>query len=282
MNKKALTFLSCGRDYQDADIVIFGAPFDSTTSFHPGTRFAPQEMRISSDGGIETYSLHQNRDLSDIRVCDIGNLSMPFGNPQEALDIIEDTTVKIAADGKLPVMLGGEHLVTLGAVRALVTKYPDLYILHFDAHSDLRDKYYGQKLSHATVMRRVWELVGDSRIFQYGIRSGEREEIEWGKSHVYTSFFNCDNLNFALESIKEHPVYLSIDLDVLDPSVLPGTGTPEAGGISYPGFIGCLLKMSGLHIVGADLNELSPHYDQSGTSTLVACKVLRELLLMIG
>jgi agmatinase len=282
MNKKGMTFITCDKDYEDADIVIFGAPFDSTTSFHPGTRFAPQAMRSSSDGGIETYSLHQRKDLSELSVCDTGNLVMPYGNAQEAMDVIEDTAASIAVDGKLPLMLGGEHLVTFGAVRAVASKYPDLHVMHFDAHSDLRDEYYGQKLSHATVMRRVWEVVGDGRIFQYGIRSGEKEETEWGASHVYTNFFNTDNLDYAVKTINKKPVYLTIDLDVLDSSVLPGTGTPEAGGISYNELIECILKMSCLNIVGADINELSPHYDQSGVSTLVACKVLRELLLMLG
>ncbi|MGE5495481.1 MAG: agmatinase [Burkholderiales bacterium] len=282
MNNTALTFISCDNKYKESTIVIFGAPFDGTTSFHPGTRFAPQAMRSASDGGIETYSIHQNRDLSDIKACDIGNLTMPIGNSQQAMKLIEKTASKIAQDGKIPVMLGGEHLVTLGAVRPLAAKYPDLHIIHFDAHSDLRDKYFGQKLSHATVMRRIWDIVGDGRIFQYGIRSGEREEVEWGKFHVYTNFFNCNNLDYAVKAIKDKPCYLSIDLDVLDSSVLPGTGTPEAGGISFNELIESIFALSGLNIVGADITELSPHYDASGGSTLVACKVLRELLLMLG
>lgn len=282
MNKKTLTFINCDCDYRDAEIVIFGAPFDSTTSFHPGTRFAPQAMRTSSDGGIETFSLHQRKDLSEVSVCDTGDLVMPYGNADQAMNAIEDTVESIAADGKLPLMIGGEHLVTLGAVRALAKRYSELRVIHFDAHSDLRDEYYGQKLSHATVMRRVWDLVGDGRIFQYGIRSGEKEETEWGSRHVYTNFFTADNLDHAIKNIKDCPVYLSIDLDVLDSSVLPGTGTPEAGGISYNELIDCILKMASLNIIGADINELSPHYDQSGVSTLVACKVLRELLIALG
>lgn len=282
MNRNELTFLACESDYSDADIVLYGAPFDGTTSFHPGTRFAANAMRMDSDGGIETYSIAQNKDLSDISVCDIGNVHIPIGSTVQALDAIEKTAAQIVADGKLPVMIGGEHLVSLSAVRAISQKYPELHVLHFDAHSDLRDEYLGQKLSHATVMRRVWDILGDGRIFQYGIRSGSREEIEWGKSHLYTNFFNCDNLDVALEKAEGKPVYLSIDLDVLDSSVLPGTGTPEAGGISYNELIFGMLRMKGLNIVGADINELSPHYDHSGASTLVACKVLRELLLMLG
>lgn len=282
MNKNVLTFIGCDREYQDADIVLFGAPFDGTTSFRPGTRFAPQAMRVDSEGGIESYSLYQSKDLTDMAICDIGDLEFPFGNTEKVLDIITQTTKNILADGKLPVMIGGEHLVSLGTVRALAEKYSDLHIIHIDAHADLRDEYLGQELSHATVMRRIWEIVGDDRIFQYGIRSGEKEEIHWGKGHVFTNLFNCEHLAHALEKTQGKPVYLSVDLDVLDSSVFPGTGTPEAGGISFSDLIGCITKMSGVNIVGADINELSPHYDTTGASTLVACKVLRELLLALG
>ncbi len=282
MNRNELTFIGCDRDYSEADIVVFGAPFDGTTSFRPGTRFAANAMRLDSGGGIETYSIAQGRDLNDVAVCDIGDVLIPIGSTIQALEAIEKTAAQILADGKLPVMIGGEHLVSLASVRAVAKKHPGVHVIHFDAHSDLRDEYYGQEFSHATVMRRIWDIVGDGRIFQYGIRSGEREEIEWGKSHVYTNFFNCDNLDHAIERVKDKPVYLSIDLDVLDSSVLPGTGTPEAGGISYNELTESIMRLSGLDIVAADVNELSPHYDHSGASTLTACKILRELLLMLG
>ena len=282
MNKNVLTFIGCDHEYADADIVVFGAPFDGTASFRPGTRFAPNAMRLGSDSGIETYSPYQDKDLEDIRVCDIGDLSFPFGNPRAVVDSIERTVDSIAADGKLPVMIGGEHLVSLGAVRALAARHPDLHIIHLDAHADLRDEYLGETLSHATVIRRIWDIVGDGRIFQYGIRSGDRKEIAWGKSHVFTHRFDCADIGHALTQTQGKPVYLSIDLDVLDSSVLPGTGTPEAGGIGFADLIRCLLQMPSTSIVGADINELSPHYDASGASTLVACKVLRELLLILA
>ena len=194
---------------------------------------------------------------------------------------IEEHTQKILCDGKIPGMIGGEHLVTLGAVRAVVREYPDLCVLHFDAHTDLREEYLGEPLSHATVMRRVWELVGDGRIYQFGIRSGERSEFAWAKQHVVTNKFNFAHLDEATAALRGKPVYLSIDLDVLDPSVFPGTGTPEAGGVTFPELLDAIRLVAGLEIVGFDVNELSPPYDPSGISTAVACKVLRELLLAI-
>lgn len=278
MNRNIETFIGCDNEYDEAKMVIFGAPFDSTTSFRPGTRFASKAMR-SESFGIETYSIYQDKDLEDMSIFDGGDLELPFGNPQKALDQIEEFTSEIINDDKVPCMIGGEHLVTLGSVRAVAKKYPDLHIIHFDAHADLRDSYLGETLSHASVMHRVWDIVGDNKIFQFGIRSGDREEIYWGKDHVYTSKFNFTGLEEVIEKLKGKPVYFTIDLDVLDPSVFPGTGTPEAGGVTFMQLLGAILKVSKLNIVGMDVNELSPIYDQSGSSTALACKVLRELLL---
>ncbi|WP_040196276.1 agmatinase [Candidatus Soleaferrea massiliensis] len=279
MNKNVVTFLNCDACYSDARIVLFGAPFDGTTSFRPGTRFASEVMRMDSIG-LESYSPYQDRDLQDIAVFDAGELELPFGNTERALADIEAFTDKVYADGKTPCMIGGEHLVTLGAVRAAVKRYPDLRIVHFDAHADLRDDYLGERLSHACVLRRVWELLGDGRIHQFGIRSGDRSEFIWGKEHVHTRLFDFQGLSETVEKLKGKPVYFTLDLDVLDPSIFPGTGTPEAGGVTFRELMDAILKLQGLNIVGFDINELSPHYDQSGVSTAVACKVLRELLLL--
>jgi len=281
LSKNIHTFIGCDHDYEESQIVIFGAPFDSTTSYRPGARFASSAIRNESDG-IETYSPYQDRDLSDICVFDAGDLLLGFGNPQRALEIIESFTDHVLADKKLPCMIGGEHLVTLGAVQAAVKHYPDLHIIHFDAHMDLRHDYLGEKLSHATVMRRCWELTGDGRIYQFGIRSGDREEYVWAKDHVHTSPFDFTGIEQAVAKLAGKPVYLTIDLDVLDPGIFPGTGTPEAGGVSFRQLIDALRQVAELNIVGADMNELSPHYDQSGISTALACKVLRELLLFLG
>lgn len=281
LNKNIETFIGCDKEYKDADIVIFGAPFDSTTSFRPGTRFASKVMR-SESFGLETYSPYQDKDLCDINVFDGGDLELPFGNTERVLDEISAMTKTILNDEKIPVMIGGEHLVTLGSVREVAKKYPDLHIIHFDAHTDLRDDYLGEKLSHATIIKRCHDILGDKRIFQFGIRSGEKYEFEFAKEHNFINKFDLNGLDEAIEAIGDKPVYFTLDLDVLDPSIFPGTGTPEAGGISFNELLQAIIKIGKLNIVGADVNELSPVYDQSGVSTAVACKVLRELLLSMS
>ncbi|MBS7224805.1 MAG: agmatinase [Clostridiaceae bacterium] len=278
-NPNIETFLACDAEYADAETVLFGAPYDSTTSFRPGTRFGPHAIR-SESFGLESYSPYQDRDLTDGHVLDIGDLELRFGGPDSALSDIEACAAQLLLDGKRPFLLGGEHLVTLGAFRAVHAQYPDVHIIHFDAHTDLREDYLGEPLSHACVIRRCWDLIGDGRIFQFGIRSGDREEWRWGKEHVQTQRFNLEGLEQVVEQLAEKPVYFTLDLDVLDPSVFPGTGTPEPGGISFEDLRSAVtLVCSKLHIVGCDVNELSPHYDASGASTAVACKIVREMLL---
>lgn len=274
------TFIGCDNSYEESKIVLFGAPFDSTTSFRPGTRFASKVMR-SESFGIETYSPYQDGDLEDFAVFDSGDLELPFGNTQRVLDQIEEHTAEILKDGKIPCMIGGEHLVTLGAMRAVVKQYPDVHIIHFDAHADLREDYLEERFSHATVLHRVWDLVGDGKIFQFGIRSGDRSEFVWAKDHVFTNKFNFHGLKENVNQLQGKPVYFTLDLDVLDPSVFPGTGTPEAGGVSFQELLEAMIQVSHLNIVGFDVNELSPVYDQSGSSTAMACKVLRELLIAV-
>lgn len=271
-------FISCEASYEEADKVIFGAPFDGTTSFRPGTRFAGKAIR-SESFGIETYSPYQDKDLEDYKIFDAGDLELCFGNTEKVLEDIENMTTQILKDNKMPVMIGGEHLVTLGAFRAIYKKYNDINIIHFDAHTDLREEYLGEKLSHASVIRRIWDYVGDGKIYQYGIRSGERDEFYWAKKHTYLNKFNFQGLDKTVEELKDKPVYLTIDLDVLDPSEFCGTGTPEAGGVRFMELLEAILKLKKLNIVGFDMVELSPAYDASGASTAIACKILRELLL---
>ena len=276
------TFIGCDASYEDAKIVLFGAPFDSTTSFRPGARFGPAAMRHESFG-LETYSPYQDADLTDYAVFDSGDLELCFGSAEAALSDIEERTETILADGKLPVLLGGEHLVTLGAFRAVQNRYPDVHIIHFDAHADLRDDYLGAKLSHACVLRRCHDLIGDGRIHQFCIRSGERKEFQFAKEHTDMHPLTLDGLSDCVAVLKAShtPVYFTIDLDCLDPSVFPGTGTPEAGGITFLQLLEAMQEVSRCRIVGADVNELAPMLDTTGVSTATSCKVLRELLIAI-
>lgn len=276
------TFIGCDADYEESKIVLFGAPFDSTTSYRPGARFGSSAIRHESFG-LETYSPYQDEDLMDYKVFDSGDLELCFGDAGVALDDIEARADIILQDGKLPVMIGGEHLVTLGAVKAALKKYPDMHIIHFDAHADLRQDYLGATLSHACVIRRCHDLMGDGRIHQFCIRSGEREEFRFAKDHTDMHRFDLTGLDELLEELKTKkcPIYLTIDLDCLDPSEFPGTGTPEAGGISFKELLGAVLKVSGANVIAADINELAPMLDMSGASTALACKLLRELMLAL-
>ena len=282
MWKNVVNYIGCDAKYDEARVVLYGAPFDSTTSFRPGTRFAGQAVRNDSYG-LETYSPYQDLELTEGTVYDCGDLELAIGDPGIVLEQIRETAEKILQDGKLPFMIGGEHLVTLGAVRAAAQKYPDMHIIHFDAHTDLRTDYLGVELSHACVIRRCWELLGDGRIHQLGIRSGERYEFDWAKSgHTDFHPFVLDDLEAVLESVGDAPVYFTVDLDVLDPSVFPGTGTPEPGGVDFLTLMRAVTDVCGrVNLIGCDVNELCPPCDPTGASTAVACKIIREMLIAI-
>ena len=285
MKKNIETFTACDAEYEDAKVVIFGAPFDSTTRYRPGARFGSAAIRHESYG-LETYSPYLNCDLEDLNVYDAGDLELPMGSAEMTLDAISACTSEILSAGKIPFMLGGEHLVTLGTVREVAKKYPDLHIIHFDAHADLRDDYLGVKLSHACVLRRCHDILGDGRIHQFGIRSGERAEFGFARAgHTDLHPFSLEGLDSVADDLASSrvPVYFTIDLDVLDPSVFPGTGTPEAGGVSFDQLRKALTKVcQTVNVVALDVTELAPTLDPSGVSTAVAGKVVRELLLAIN
>ncbi len=264
--------------YADARAVVIGVPYDGTASYRKGTRFGPEAMRNESYG-LESFSPYLNRDIEGAPVFDSGDLKFSEDDPQSVLPVIEKAVRNVLSDRKVPVLLGGEHLITLGAIRAISEKYNNLHILHFDAHADLRDDYLGEKLSHATVLRRCHERVGDGRIFQFGIRSGTQDEFEFAQTHTTCRRFDFEGLADTIQKLSGVPVYVTIDLDVLDPSVFPGTGTPEAGGVSFDVLLRAVHLMEGLDIVGMDLCELSPPCDPSGISTVTADKIFRELML---
>jgi agmatinase len=231
---------------------------------------------------LETYSPYKDKDLDNLKLFDGGDLELPFGDKIKVIKKIKKFTTKIINDNKKPIMIGGEHLVSLGVIQSLIQKYDDLHIIHFDAHTDLRDKYLSEKLSHATVLRRVHDIVGDNKIYQFCIRSGTHKEFNWAKEHTILEKFTANTLQKVVKKLKTKNVYITIDLDVLDPSIFSGTGTPEAGGISFNQLMDYIKTLSKLNnVVGFDLVELAPNYDQSGVSTAVACKVLRELTLAV-
>lgn len=280
-NRNIETFLGCDAPSEEASVILYGAPFDSTTSFKPGARFGSGAIRRDS-WGLETYSPYQDRDLAEISVLDAGDLELPFGDSESALKSIEAFARGVFDAGKLPFLLGGEHLVTLGAVRAAAEKYPELHVVHFDAHTDLREEYLGAKLSHASVLRRCHDLLGDGKIHQFGIRSGEKAEFEWAKAHTDLHRFNLEGLAETVKALGDKPVYFTLDLDVLDPSVFWGTGTPEPEGISFRELREGIMQLKACNIVGCDAVELAPSWDPSGASTAVACKIVREMLLAFG
>ena len=272
-----LTFLSCRCPPHESRIVLIGCPFDLTSSFRPGSRFAPSSIRQAS-WNLESFSPGLQRDLEGAPVADLGDLE-PSGTPEKAIREIEEAISEVVSAGKLPFLLGGEHLISLGAVRALKAAYEGLTVLQVDAHADLRDQYLGAELSHATVMRRVVEELGAERVFQVGVRSWAPEEWRWAKAKG--TFLGEGPDTPIPRELQEVPLYLTVDLDVLDPGVCPGVGTPEPGGWTFKELESFLGKLPFERIVGVDVVELSPPFDPSGVSSVVAAKVVRELLLSL-
>ena len=262
-------------DYDQSEIVMVGLPFDGTCSYRPGSRVAPERLRLAS-WGLEDYSPVFDRHLDDVKFFDAGELEFPLGNTMASLGLIEDNVRQIYSDGKKFLGIGGEHLVTYPSVKACIEKYPDLKIVHFDAHTDLREDYLGEKFSHASVMRRIGELTGFQNIRQVGIRSGLKEEFD-----IMKEYGTLIHSYSELDVFKGQKIFLTIDIDVLDPSIMPGTGTPEAGGMSYKELNGWIQYLKDFDIVGADVVELAPDYDKSEVSTAITAKVIRDVLMIL-
>lgn len=262
-------------DYESSKIIMLGMPFDATVSYRPGSRFAPEMIRLAS-WGLETYSPYLNKDLEDVNFHDIGDLDFPLGNTYKSLALIEENVEEIYADKKKVFGIGGEHLVTLPVVKAVSKFYDNLAIVHFDAHTDLREDYLGEEMSHSAVMYHIGKIIGYENIKQIGIRSGTKKEFDLMEK--YNTRLNSPE---QLRELKGKNVFVSVDLDVLDPSIMSGTGTPEAGGFTFNELMDWFKELPVLNIIGADVVELAPHYDASGVSTAVATKVIRELLMCL-
>jgi len=268
------------RDISEAhDIRIIGAPFDGTVSFRPGARFGPAAIREASDG-LETWSPLLEADLEDVRYADAGDLELPMGSVERSLALIGEAVRDCLHDGAMPFVLGGEHLVSLPAIEAVHATYPDMVLVQLDAHADQRDDYLGVKLSHACVMRRVSEFLGQEHIRQLGIRSGTRDEYRLMRDYCTLTTFRDEDVRALREWIGSQQVYLTLDLDVFDRAAMPGTGTPEPGGIDWWTFQRFLQQLADCEFVGMDIVELAPQLDVSGCSAVLAAKCVREMLLV--
>jgi len=275
-------FMGAAEKYEEADIVLAGIPMDFTVSFRPGTRMGPQQIR-SVSYGLEEYSIYLDKDLSEKRYYDLGDINLPFGNVEHSLEIIEQVTRLLLKDKKFPIMIGGEHLVTYPIVKAVIDRYPELVVVHFDAHADLRTDYAGESNSHATVMRKVAELIGPKNLYQFGIRSGTRDEFIYAREN--TNIFVervIEPLREVVNQFGARPVYVTLDIDVVDPAYAPGTGTPEAGGCSSREIIQAIHELGASNVIGFDLVEVSPVTDHSERTALLAAKIIREAILSFG
>lgn len=274
-------FICSSDSYEDAKAVIYGMPMDYTVSYRPGSRFGPARIRQASVG-LEEYSPYLDKNILDAVYFDAGDLLLPFGNAARSLDVIGDYVRGLLADHKFPIGLGGEHLVSWPVIQAMYEEYPDLAVIHIDAHADLRDQYEGEPLSHSTPIRKAAELMGGKNIYQFGIRSGSKEEFLYGRQNInFHPFDVVAPLKAELPKMGSRPVYVTIDIDVLDPSCAPGTGTAEAGGITSKELLEAihLIARSDVNVVGCDLVEVAPIYDPTEQTQIVAAKLIREMLL---
>jgi agmatinase len=266
-------FLAAESSYAESPAVIIGCPLDITSSFRPGTRFAPQAIRDCS-WGLETYSPRLDRDLEDLRICDVGDISLPQGDLEGALGVIQGYLAAVIRDKKFPILLGGEHLISVPVVNELTRHHRNLVVIQLDAHADFRQEYLGNPLSHATVRRRIADVLGGENIFQLGVRSGTREEMR-----AVRALGSLSGEGDTLRRAAGRPVYLTVDLDILDPAVAPGVGAPEPGGLTFDECISLISQLSSLRVVGFDVVELSPPYDPTQQSAMAAAKLVRELIL---
>ena len=275
-------FIKSHSNYEESKAVLYGMPMDWTVSYRPGSRFGPARIREVSIG-LEEYSLYLNRELGDVKFFDAGDIPLPFGNPEKSLAEIKNFVRKVLADGKVPIGMGGEHLVSLPVMEAMYEKYPDLAVIHFDAHTDLRTDYEGEEYSHATPIRKFADIVGPTNMYSFGIRSGLKEEFEWAKENgMYIAPFEVlEPLKTKLPELAGRPVYVTIDIDVLDPAHAPGTGTVDAGGITSKELLASIhaIAASNVNVVGFDLVEVAPVYDQSEKTVNAAAKFIREMIL---
>ncbi len=284
-NNDDAIFMGAKRNIDQCKVSLLGVPYDGTACFRPGARFGPSAVREDSYG-IETYCPQLNLDLEDINFADLGSLNVPIGDPKLTIDYVRDATDILLKNNLKPLIIGGEHSITSGVIKSIITNYPELIIIQLDAHADLRDQWLGTKFSHACTMKRCLEILPSKKIFQIGIRSGTRSEfLEMNNTKrliQHTSGENAKYLEEALKSFKGKPIYLTFDLDWFDPSIMPGTGTPEPGGYFWGDFAAIIDVIKSHNLIGADVVELSPKLDNAGISSVLAAKVIRSLIMLLN
>jgi agmatinase len=271
-------FISANASFEKSRGVILGCPYDGSASFRPGARFGPSAIRRAS-WGIETFSPYFKKDLSQCSIHDMGDLELPLGEKKISLNLIRKALAKILSGNKFPILLGGDHLITLPIIEEILKISPRLHLIHIDAHTDLREDYLGEFLSHSTVMRKVVDHLGEGRLFQIGIRSGTEEEFRLARKMKSIVSLQPASLSSMIKRLRNQPVYITLDLDVIDPSLLPGVGAPEPGGLSFQEFISLLKKLQALRVIGFDMVELTPDYDPTQISSITASVILREMIL---
>jgi len=272
-------YLGSRRDPAGCRVGLFGVPYDGTTSFRPGTRFGPAAIREVSSG-LETYCPQLDRDLEELAFADLGAVAIPFGAPEPVVAAVGEATRAVLELGLAPLMLGGEHSISSGAVAAVAARHPDLVLVQLDAHADLRDTYLGSRHSHACAMRRCLEVLPSRTLLQIAIRSGTRPEF--AELRQSGRLVAIERMAEALQPHRGRPLYLTVDLDWFDPGVLSGTGTPEPGGFLWSHFAALVEELRHHQLVAADVVELAPQLDSSGVSAVLAAKVVRSLLLLLG
>ncbi|GCE64864.1 agmatinase [cyanobiont of Ornithocercus magnificus] len=288
-DSQGAVFMGARRDLPNCRVAIFSVPYDGTTSFRPGTRFGPAAIREVSSG-LESYCPQLDLDLEDIAYVDVGSVQIPFRDPSLVVQAVKCATRKLLRHNLKPLMLGGEHSISTGAVAAVYEYYPNLVLLQLDAHADLRENWLGERHNHACTMRRCLEVIPNGQLVQLAIRSGTREEfqelVQSGRlvhhSPADSPQLLAEQLRTTLAPLIHLPLYLTVDLDWFDPAVLPGTGTPEPGGFHWPDFAAVASVLRQHHLVAADVVELAPQLDITGISSVLSAKVCRSLLLLLG
>jgi agmatinase len=274
-------FIACERSLAEASIVLYGIPFEGRVNLRKGAAGGPRDLRLASDS-IETYSPVLRRDLEDLALADIGDCELPDGvPPREQLDAARAEVAAWWRPGLRPFMLGGDHTATVPVIEALAPAFPDLRILQLDAHPDTREEFLGERFNYASAMARVMDVVPPDRVYQVGMRTGSREELERRRPHFYPAHEARPRavVEGLLAKLGRHPLYVTIDVDVLDPSEAPGTGSPEPGGLRVPELIEIVRLLEDCQVIGGDLVEVAHAWDPTGRTGIAASWVIREALL---